>query len=71
MNPTSGDTIRSTRQARGFSQEFVARILGIPQQSYSTLEKTPEKYAYQKMIDHLEEEIEFLRKFLEQKGKSL
>mgnify|MGYP000008443588 FL=1 len=123
MTPTSGDTIRSIRQARGFSQEFVALKLGITQQSYSNLEKKPDgatlgrlkelakildidlmtligetasmvqnnlnqqggqaasnmvinqnseqKYAYQKMIDHLEEEIEFLRKFLAQQGKSV
>ena len=123
MTPTSGDTIRSIRQARGFSQEFVALKLGITQQSYSNLEKKPDgatlgrlkelakildidlmtligetasmvqnnlnqqggqaasnmvinqnseqKYADQKMIDHLEEEIEFLRKFLAQQGKSV
>lgn len=123
MTPASGDTIRLTRQARGFSQEFVALKLGITQQSYSNLEKKPDgatlgrlkelakildidlmtligetnsmvqnnsnqqggqaassmvinqnseqKYAYQKMIDHLEEEIEFLRKFLEQHGKTV
>jgi transcriptional regulator with XRE-family HTH domain len=123
MTPTSGDIIRSTRQARGFSQEFVALKLGITQQSYSNLEKKPDgatlgrlkelakvldidlmtmigetstmvqnnlnqqggqaasnmvinqnseqKGAYQRMIDHLEEEIEFLRKFLEQHGKIL
>jgi hypothetical protein len=34
-------------------------------------QNSEQKYAYQKMIDHLEEEIEFLRKFLEQQGKSL
>lgn len=123
MTPTSGDIIRSTRQARGFSQEFVALKLGITQQSYSNLEKKPDgatlgrlkelakildidlmtligetstmvqnnlnqqggqaasnmvinqnseqKGAYQRMIDHLEEEIDFLRKFLEQHGKTV
>lgn len=123
MTPTSGDIIRSTRQARGFSQEYVALKLGITQQSYSNLEKKPDgatlgrlkelakildtdlmtligetstmiqnnlnqqggqaasnmvinqnseqKGAYQRMIDHLEEEIDFLRKFLEQHGKTV
>jgi hypothetical protein len=34
-------------------------------------QNSEQKYAYQKMIDHLEEEIEFLRKFLAQQGKSV
>jgi hypothetical protein len=32
-------------------------------------QNSEQKGAYQRMIDHLEEEIEFLRKFLEQHGK--
>lgn len=34
-------------------------------------QNSEQKEAYQRMIDHLEEEIEFLRKFLEQHGRSV
>lgn len=123
MTPTSGEIIRAARQARGYSQEYVALKLGVTQQTYSNLEKRPDgatlgrlrelakildvdlmaligessalvqnnlnqqggqaaasmvihqnseqKEAYQKMIDHLEEEIDFLRTFLEARGRTV
>jgi transcriptional regulator with XRE-family HTH domain len=121
MNFTPSDIIRAARQARGFSQEYIALKLGVTQQTYSNLEKNPDgatlgrlrelakildvdivtligeassmvqtnmnqqggnaassmifnqiaadqQAATQKMLDHLEEEIEFLRKFIVNHG---
>jgi transcriptional regulator with XRE-family HTH domain len=117
MTITPSDIIRAARQARGFSQEYIALKLGVTQQTYSNLEKNPDgttlgrlrelakilevdlitligesstmvqtnmnqqggnaassmifnqiasdqQAATQKMIEHLEQEIEFLRKFI-------
>jgi len=38
-----GDNIRIIREARGYSQDYVATKLGITQQTYSNIEKNPEK----------------------------
>lgn len=38
-----GDNIRIIREARGYSQDYVASKLEITQQSYSNIEKHPEK----------------------------
>jgi transcriptional regulator with XRE-family HTH domain len=41
MNFTPSDIIRAARQARGFSQEYIALKLGVTQQTFSNLEKNP------------------------------
>ncbi len=38
-----GENIRFIREQLGYSQEYVANQLGITQQSYSNIEKNPEK----------------------------
>jgi transcriptional regulator with XRE-family HTH domain len=38
-----GDNIRIIREARGYSQDYVASKLEITQQTYSNIEKNPEK----------------------------
>jgi transcriptional regulator with XRE-family HTH domain len=44
-----GDNIRLLREARGFSQKYMAEKLAITQQAYSSLEKKPEKTTLQRL----------------------
>ena len=44
-----GDNIRLLREARGFSQKYMAEKLSITQQAYSSLEKKPEKTTLQRL----------------------
>lgn len=46
-----GENIRFIREQLGYSQEYVATQLGITQQSYSNIEKKPEKATLQRLKD--------------------
>lgn len=46
-----GENIRFIREQLGYSQEYVATQLGITQQSYSVIEKKPEKATLQRLKD--------------------
>lgn len=43
--------IRVLRQQLGYSQEYMAEILGISQQTYSNIEKHPGKLTINRLID--------------------
>jgi transcriptional regulator with XRE-family HTH domain len=46
---TMGENIRRIRTALGYSQDYVAKRLGITQQAYSAIEKNPEHSALQRL----------------------
>ena len=45
------ETIRLIRESKGYSQEFVATRLNLTQQSYSRLEKNPERITLSRLRD--------------------
>jgi transcriptional regulator with XRE-family HTH domain len=49
MKPHTNDSIRLAREARGYSQEFIAKKLGITQQAYSQGEKNPDSMTLKRL----------------------
>ena len=57
------ENIRSLREKRGYSQEYMSEILNVSQQTYSLTEKNPERASLeriQKIAQILEVKISFL-----------
>lgn len=57
------DNIRSLREKRGYSQEYMSELLDVSQQTYSLIEKRPEKTnleRIEKIASILEVKISFL-----------
>lgn len=51
MKIAVSENIRLIREAKGFSQEFVAKKLKVTQQAYSSMEKTPENMTLKRLRD--------------------
>ena len=51
MKSALSEKIRSIRESRGYSQDYVARRLRVTQQAYSNMEKKPDHMALKRLVD--------------------
>lgn len=51
MKTALSEKIRSIRESRGYSQDYVARRLRVTQQAYSNMEKKPDHMALKRLVD--------------------
>ncbi len=51
MKISVSENIRLIREAKGFSQEYIAKKLKVTQQAYSSMEKTPENMTLKRLKD--------------------
>jgi transcriptional regulator with XRE-family HTH domain len=45
------DNIRLIREAKGYSQDYIAKKLKVSQQAYSSMEKQPDNMSLKRLID--------------------